>query len=155
MPFKIVPNTGPEGNLPPGEEPHPEEEFYPGEEPPPEEHPPGEEPPHEEPMNDEEAIKQALMAELGWSESEIQLNIGRMDDRFAEGGVSKGGEMGGAMWLAAKEHDGRWVIIHHGHDIPTCDQVQNHNIPLDWAPSCWDEASDSVIERTGSKSLGE
>ena len=88
-----------------------------------------------------------MLAELGWSESELQLDIGRMDDRFAEGGVSQSGEMGGAMWLAAKEHSGNWVIIHHGHDIPTCDKVQSYNIPPDWAPNCWDEASGTVIER--------
>ena len=74
-------------------------------------------------MNDEEAIKQALLAELGWSDSQMQFTLGRMDGRFAEGGVSEaGGGPGGAMWLAAKDN-GRWVILFHGQDNPPRDVV--------------------------------
>ena len=98
-------------------------------------------------MSDEEAIKQALLDELGWSEAELQFDIAKMDDRFAEGGVSRGGELGGAMWLAAKDHSGGWVIVHHGQDLPPCGEVDAYNIPPDWVPYCWDEASGTSIER--------
>lgn len=138
----------PEGEPPPGEEHPPEGEPPPGEEHPPEGEPPpeGEQPPEEPQMNDEEAIRQALLAELGWSESELQFDIGRMDENFAEGGVSRGGELGGAMWLAAKDH-GQWVIVHHGQDLPSCGKADAYNFPPEWIPYCWDEATNTSVER--------
>ena len=120
----------------------------PGEEHPPEEEQPhGEEPPPSGHMSDEEGIKQALLAELGWSESELHFDIGRIDNQFAEGGVSKGGELGGATWLAAKEGSGKWVIVHHGQDHPQCEGVNALNIPTDWVPYCWDAASGTSVKR--------
>ena len=159
MPINAGPNSPPEEGPPPGEEPFPpDEDFHSDEEPPhgeepppgeppPEEHPPeGEPPPQPEHLNDEESIKQALLAELGWSESELEFSMGRLDGSFAEGGVNKTGEMGGAAWLAAKDH-GQWNIVHIGQDLPPCDAVDANNVPPDWAPYCWDEASGNSIER--------
>jgi len=156
LPFKIVPNTQ-EGGPPPGEEPRegeqPPEEHWEEGEPPPEEHMPGEEPPPEPPlppgheMNDEEAIKQALLAKLGWNEAKIAFTVGRMDENFAEGGVNEvNAEAGGGMWLAAKDN-GQWVIYHHGQDYPPCDIVNAYNVPPDWVQYCWDESSGNAIER--------
>jgi len=128
-------------------------EGMPGEEPPPGDEPPEGEPPPEEPppsgseMNDEEAIKQALLANLGWSESELEFSIGRNDGNFAEGGVNKANEMGGAAWLAAKDNNGQWVIVHTGQDLPLCSDIQPYNFPPEWVPYCWDEASGTSIER--------
>jgi len=145
LPFKIVPNTQ-EGGPPPEE--HWEEGEPPPEGPmPEEEHPPEEPPPPGPGMNDEEAIKQALLAKLGWNESQMAFTVGRMDGNFAEGGVSEaGGGPGGAMWLAAKDN-GQWVIIFDGQDNPPCDVVDAYNVPPDWVAFCWDAASGTVVNR--------
>ena len=127
-----------------GEE-HGDEEPPQEEQPEPEE--PEEEPPPEPEMNDEEAIKQALLAELGANESEMDITFGRMDENFAEGGVNDANaQAGGAQWLAAKEN-GQWVIVHHGQDLPPCDAVDGYNVPPDWVAYCWDEASGTSVER--------
>ena len=154
LPFKIVPNTQEEGpppeehweeGQPPPEEPSPGE--HPPEEPPPGEHPPEEPPPPDHEMNDEEAIKQALLAKLGWNEATMAFTVGRMDENFAEGGVNEvNAEGGGGMWLAAKDN-GQWVIYHHGQDYPPCDIVNAYNVPPDWVQYCWDESSGNAIER--------
>lgn len=119
----------------PGEEQSPEEPNH-EEEPPPGGH-----------MNDEDAIKQALLAELGANEGEMEITFGRMDEHFAEGGViESNAAAGGGQWLAAKDN-GRWVIVHHGQDLPPCDAVNAYNFPSDWVPQCWDAASGNAVNR--------
>ena len=107
-----------------------------------------EEPPQEPEMNDEEAIKQALLTELGAQETEMEITIGKINEKFADGSVIDVGAMaGGAYWLAAKNNNEQWVIVHHGQDLPLCPDVNAYDFPADWVAYCWDKASETAIER--------
>jgi len=97
-------------------------------------------------MNDEEAIRQALLAYLGWSESELEFSMGEIDGSVAQGGVKKSGDMSGAAWFAGKDPGGQWVVAHVGQDLPPCDAIQPFNFPTSWISHCMD-GSGNTVER--------
>ncbi len=97
-------------------------------------------------LTDEEAIRQALLAKLGWTAAEMDFSMGENTGIFARGGVKKVGEMSGAGWFAGKDSSGIWIIAYIGQGIPYCSDIQAFNFPTDWISHCMD-ASDNVVER--------
>ncbi len=97
-------------------------------------------------LTDEEAIKQALLAKLGWTAAELDFSMGTNTGTVARGSLKKVGEMSGAAWFAGKDSTGTWIIAHIGQGIPTCSDIQAFNFPTDWISHCMD-ASDNVVER--------
>jgi len=97
-------------------------------------------------LTDEEAIKQALLAKLGWTAAELDFSIGDNTGTVARGSLKKVGEMSGAAWFAGKDNTGTWIIAHIGQGIPYCSDIQAFNFPTDWISHCMD-ASDNVVER--------
>ena len=121
-------------------------EEQPAEEPPPEEPPPEEPPPSDPAQNDEQAIKQTLLANLGWNESELDFAMGENNGSVAQGGLKKIGEMSGAAWFAGKDNSGQWVIAHIGQGLPLCNDIKDFSFPTEWISHCMD-ASGNTIER--------
>ncbi len=97
-------------------------------------------------LTDEEAIKQALLAKLGWTAAELDFSMGENTDSLARGGVKKVGEMSGAAWFAGKDSSGKWIIAYIGQGIPYCSEIQAFNFPITWISHCVD-ASDNTVER--------
>ena len=97
-------------------------------------------------LTDEEAIRQALLAKLGWTAAELDFSMGDNTGIVARGSLKKVGEMSGAAWFAGKDNAGTWIIAHIGQGIPYCSDIQAFNFPTDWISHCAD-ASDNVVER--------
>jgi len=97
-------------------------------------------------MSDEEAIKQALLAYLGWNESELEFTMGENRGDVANGGVKKVGDMSGAGWFAGKDSGGQWKIAFVGQGLPYCSEIQPYNFPTDWISHCLD-GSGNTVER--------
>ncbi len=97
-------------------------------------------------LTDEQAIKQALLVKLGWTESEMEFSLSQNDGKIARGGVKKVNEMQGAAWFAGKDASGKWVIAYVGQGVPNCADIQPFNFPTDWISHCMD-ASGNTIER--------
>ncbi|MDI6770348.1 MAG: hypothetical protein QMD04_11840 [Anaerolineales bacterium] len=97
-------------------------------------------------LTDEQAIKQALLAKLGWTEAELEFSLSQNTGQFAQGSLKRTTEQGGAAWFAAKDASGKWVIAYIGHGIPMCSEVDPFNIPIAWISHCMD-ASYNTIQR--------
>ncbi|MBT3337024.1 MAG: hypothetical protein HN855_17120 [Anaerolineae bacterium] len=97
-------------------------------------------------LTDEEAIKQALLAKLGWTAAELDFSMGTNTGTVATGGVKKVGEMSGAGWFAGKDSSGTWIIAYIGQGIPYCSEIQAFNFPTTWISHCMDDY-DNTIER--------
>ncbi len=96
---------------------------------------------------DEAAIRQALLAKLGWNDAELEFSTAANDGRIAYGSLKRAGEMQGAAWFAGKDAGGKWIIAHIGQGVPLCADIQPFNFPADWISHCVD-ASGSTIERS-------
>jgi len=94
--------------------------------------------------NDETAIKQALLAEMGWSESELEFSISQNTGQYAQGSLKKVGELSGAAWFAAKNSSGQWVIAYIGQGIPYCSEIEPYNLPTEWISHCVDSSGNTV-----------
>ncbi len=95
---------------------------------------------------DEAAIKQALLAKVGWPESELEFSISQNTGQIAQGSLKNINEIGGAAWFAGKNSPDQWEIAYIGHGIPYCSEIQDFNFPTNWISHCVD-ASDNTIER--------
>lgn len=97
-------------------------------------------------LTDEEAIKQALLAKLGWTAAEMEFSIGPNTGSLAQGTVKKVNEMSGAAWFAGKDNSGKWIVSYIGQGIPYCSEIQAFNFPTDWISHCVD-ASENTVAR--------
>ena len=95
-------------------------------------------------LTDEEAIRQALLAKLGWAEAELDFSIGENTDTVARGTVKKVGEMEGAAWFAGKDGSGNWIIVFIGQGIPYCNDIQAFNFPTTWISHCLDTSGNTI-----------
>ncbi|GAB4503635.1 MAG: hypothetical protein Fur0043_06270 [Anaerolineales bacterium] len=102
------------------------------------------------PLTDETLIKQSLLAKLGWTESEMEFNLGQNTGQIARGSVKKANEMQGAAWFAGKDAAGKWVIAYVGQGVPNCADIQPFNFPIDWISHCMD-ASGNAVERASAQ----
>ncbi len=102
------------------------------------------------PLTDEAAIKQALLAKLGWTEAEMEFSLSHNDGKIARGSVKKTNEMQGAAWFAGKDASGKWVIAHIGQGVPSCADIQPFDFPADWISHCMD-ASGNTVERAAAQ----
>lgn len=107
--------------------------------------------PPSQPLSDEQSIKQALTAQLGWSESQMDFTLTASDGSAAYGTIKQKGQDGGAAWFAAKDASGKWVILHVGQGWPLCRAIQPYNFPVSYIPSCEDD-SGTVIDRSSGQS---
>jgi hypothetical protein len=97
-------------------------------------------------LTDEQAIKQALLAKLGWPEAEMEFSLSQNTGQFAQGSVKRVNEMQGAAWFAGKDAGGKWIIAYIGQGVPNCADIQPFNFPLDWISHCID-VSGNTVER--------
>lgn len=95
-------------------------------------------------QTDENAIKEALLIKLGWSETELELSLTQNDGRIARGSVKRTTEMQGAAWFAGKDANGKWIIAHIGQGVPNCVDIQPFNFPVDWISHCVDSSGQTV-----------
>ncbi len=107
--------------------------------------PPTQPPPPAVPtLTDEEAIKQALLAKLGWTAAEMDFSMGTNTGTVATGGVKKVNEMSGAAWFAGKDNSGSWIIAYIGQGIPNCSEIQAFNFPITWISHCMDSSGNTI-----------
>lgn len=95
-------------------------------------------------LTDEEAIKQALLAKLGWTAAEMDFSMSENTGTIARGGVKKIGEMQGAAWFAGKDSSGKWIIAYIGQGVPNCSEVQAFNFPTNWISHCMDSSGNTI-----------
>ena len=93
--------------------------------------------------SDLELIKKALVDKHGWPIENVNVTVSKNTGTRASGGVTIEGEMGGAMFLAAKV-DGEWVIVWDGNGSITCSSIEPYDFPLDMVSECWDEATGTL-----------
>jgi hypothetical protein len=101
-------------------------------------------------LTDEAAIKQALLAKLGWAEAEMEFSLSQNTGQVARGGVKKTNEMQGAAWFAGKDAGGKWVIAYVGQGVPNCSDIQAFNFPTDWISHCVDAAG-NIVDRAAAQ----
>ena len=95
-------------------------------------------------LTDEEAIRQALLAKLGWTVAELDFSMGENSGTVARGTVKKVGEMHGAGWFAGKDGAGNWVIAYIGQGVPSCSEIQPFNFPTTWISHCLDGSGNTI-----------
>lgn len=93
-----------------------------------------------------EQIREAFAEKYDKLFEEVVVNISENTGTHASGGVSFAGEMGGGMWLAYKDGN-EWKITYDGHGTISCSAVDPYDFPADMVPECWDEATDTLIQR--------
>ncbi|NPA92082.1 MAG: hypothetical protein GXO56_00195 [Chloroflexi bacterium] len=91
----------------------------------------------------QEAIRQALLARLGWPADQLSFDIAEIRGEYAVGSLSRVGEMGGAAWFAVHSN-GQWVILHIGQGVPYCEELEPFNPPTDWISHCVDVTGNTV-----------
>lgn len=110
----------------------------------------------EEPCIDDRSqadnLKNAITAQLkskyrdtNW---EMKVEVSKIIGDYASGGVRPAeGEIGGAMWLAAKTN-GDWVLVWDGNGIISCEALTPYPaFPDSLAPECWNETTQKLINR--------
>ena len=90
-------------------------------------------------------IKQAVLAKLGLSESQVVFAITQNTGQHAKGNIREIEAVSGGYWIAAKTESG-WVVVYDGQASPTCAQIAPYNFPKDMVPECLNE-SGSVVTR--------
>lgn len=93
--------------------------------------------------SDLELIKKALAEKHGWSMENVNVTVSENTGTHASGGVTIKGEMGGAMFLAAKV-DGEWVIVWDGNGTISCSSIKPYDFPTDMVSECWDESTETL-----------
>ncbi len=93
--------------------------------------------------NAKEAIRQALLARLGWSADQLSFDIAEIRGEYAFGSLSRVGEMGGAAWLAVYSN-GQWVILYIGQGVPYCEELEPFDPPTDWISHCVDITGNTI-----------
>lgn len=103
-------------------------------------------PAEEETKSDLEQIKEAFAEKYNKSIGDVTATIDQNTGTHANGGVKFAGEIGGAWWLAY--NDGSvWIIVADGNGSVLCDDIEGYDFPTDMVPECWDEATNTLIQR--------
>lgn len=110
----------------------------------------------EEPCVDDESqsdnLKNTITAQLKTKyidmDWEMKVEVSKIIGGYASGGVRPAeGEIGGAMWLAAKT-SGDWVLVWDGNGTISCAALAPYpEFPSSLAPQCWNESSQKIINR--------
>ena len=96
--------------------------------------------------DDAKAVKAALLAKLGTSDDNLDVQITQKDAKHAKGNVKeKTSEVGGGYFLASRV-DGQWVIVYDGQATPNCNQVNPYDFSTNMVPECLD-SSGKVVAR--------
>ncbi len=95
--------------------------------------------------DDTEALRQALLARLGWPADQLSFSVGEFRGQYATGALNRVNETSGAAWFAVRSN-GQWVILHIGQGIPCCAELEPFNPPTDWISHCID-SDGTVIQR--------
>lgn len=93
--------------------------------------------------SDLELIKKALADKNEWSIENVNVTVSKNTGTHASGGVTIKGEMGGAMFLAAKV-DEEWVAVWDGNGTISCSSIEPYDFPTDMVEECWDESTGAL-----------
>lgn len=88
-------------------------------------------------------IKEAFATKYSKPIEDVNVTISKNTGTYASGGVSFSGEIGGAMWFAAKEAS-NWVIVFDGNGTPICSNFSSYDFPDEIINECWDESTSSM-----------
>jgi len=79
--------------------------------------------------------------------SDYRIETTKDTGSFAQGSVRIQGEMGGALWFAAKTAQG-WELAADGQGPMRCDTARTYQFPRDMVPTCLDtENKNALIQR--------
>lgn len=92
-----------------------------------------------------EAIKSQLARKYTKSITDINLVINQELPEHASGAVNFSGEMGGALWFAAKTKGG-WILVADGQGPMDCELSEQYKFPVSMIPACL--SGDKVIQRS-------
>jgi len=76
----------------------------------------------------------------------VNVVVGESTGEYAKGTVSFLGEIGGGWFLAAKTEEG-WVVVADGNGTVMCEDIADYDFPVAMVPECWDEATQTLVER--------
>lgn len=96
--------------------------------------------------SDLEQIKEAFAQKYNKPLEEVIVAINKNTGIKASGSVKFVGEMGGAMWLAAKSKE-KWILVFDGQGTISCEKIEPYNFSTDMVPECWDEINQKLIIR--------
>ncbi|MFC1615861.1 S-layer homology domain-containing protein [Patescibacteria group bacterium] len=101
-----------------------------------------------------EDIRVALEAyNPGYDYSDAIVSVYEQDDTYAYGGVGESAG-GGAIWYAVYDVGG-WFIIGVTQDLLPCSAIMAHDFPLSMLPACYDETTETAVDREGTVTLDE
>lgn len=74
----------------------------------------------------------------------FSLTVDIERDNYAKGSVRFKGEMGGAIWFAAKTN-GTWKLVSDGQGPMSCESANSYNFPKDLVPGCIDTKNGNIF----------
>lgn len=91
--------------------------------------------------SDESLIKQAVYDKLGTSESDIKVEIEKIEGDYAKGySHSAKEESGGGFFIAVKK-SGTWKVIADGNGVIECSVTEEYNVPSTIVGECYDSST--------------
>lgn len=103
-------------------------------------------PAEEETKSDLEQIREAFAEKYNKPLGDVTATIDENTGTHANGGVKFAEEIGGAWWLAYNDGSS-WIIVADGNGSVLCADIEGYDFPVDMVPECWDEATDTLIQR--------
>jgi len=92
-------------------------------------------------VSDENLIKQAVYDKLGTSESDIKVEIEKIEGDYAKGySHSAKEEAGGGFFIAVKK-SGTWKVIADGNGVIECSVIEKYNVPSTIVGECYDSST--------------
>lgn len=92
------------------------------------------------------AVRKAMADKFGKPINEVNVTLTKIENGYAQGGVTFEGEMGGG-WLLAAEVGGEWIIVDDGNGTVSCEKIDPYNFPVSMVPECWSETTGELITR--------
>lgn len=95
------------------------------------------------------AISEALIKKNNWDPNiKLEITIKTNDGKYASGGVTEKGAMGGGGMFFAIKDQGVWKIVADGNGITQCSELAPYpDFPISLIPQCWDETTNKMVSR--------
>lgn len=95
------------------------------------------------------AISEALIKKNNWDPKiQLEITVKTNDGKYASGGVTEKGAMGGGGMFFATKVQGVWKIVADGNGIAQCSELAPYpDFPTSLIPQCWDVATNKLVTR--------
>lgn len=96
--------------------------------------------------NSEKRIAEAIAEKNGWDQNNLAIKIMQQNGHYYAGSIGFNDSSGGGLFYAV-DNNGDMTIVFDGNGAPMCSEVERYEFPSRMVPECYDDASDSVINR--------